>query len=284
MIQWCAYNFGKQLTGIEKMRHQAMDAVKVAGRDAKVIGIESGKVIGERNAIYKYLEDFAKECDTLKLESSIKRTVELMIQIGDPSKEFHWTDVESGLKGIQWAVESDLMFRDFAFIPPAKSEFFEKDDLFGESVNKAFPVAKSEIKDAGNCLAADLYSAAIFHLMRVVEFGMREMAFQLKAKTLIKKLKQTNIPIELGTWDELETTLQTKLDELRTKTRSSERQSQIEFQVELLNEFHAIKDLWRNKVMHARATYDEHDARGAFEHVRKFMQKLAQNSVKRAPR
>ncbi len=65
-------------------------------------------------------------------------------------------------------------------IKPDKAHFFEKESLFGLEVGMAFPRAKAEIKDAGNCLAADLNTSAVFHLMRVAEHGLRALAKHLE--------------------------------------------------------------------------------------------------------
>jgi hypothetical protein len=101
------------------------------------------------------------------------------------------------------------------------------------------------------------------------------LAADLKAKKLIKKLKPSKIPVELGTWEEVIVTLEVKLDELRMQARSVKRDQKISVRNELLKEFRSVKDLWRNSVMHARATYDAEQALSAFNHVRGFMQKLA---------
>ena len=54
------------------------------------------------------------------------------------------------------------------------------------------------IKAAGNCIAADLNTAAVYHLMCVIEIGIRDLARLLK----VKKVK-THVPIEFGTWTKL---------------------------------------------------------------------------------
>lgn len=57
--------------------------------------------------------------------------------------------------------------------------YLNKSDLFGQAVNNKFPSAVDEFKSAGNCIAANLNSAAIFHLMRVVECGLNTLAHSL---------------------------------------------------------------------------------------------------------
>ena len=60
----------------------------------------------------------------------------------------------------------------FAYTPKDAEVFFESDNLYGDSVNDTFPSVKLHIKDAGNYLAADLDTAAAFHLMLTAELGL----------------------------------------------------------------------------------------------------------------
>src|SRR5229473_6950447 len=67
----------------------------------------------------------------------------------------------------------------FAYIPEAAVPYFENEKLFGESVYNKFPDLREDIKDAGNCFAAALYTACVFHLMRIAEYGMRRIAIRV---------------------------------------------------------------------------------------------------------
>jgi hypothetical protein len=61
------------------------------------------------------------------------------------------------------------------------AQLFERDELFGKEVkDSASPQLNTEIKAAGNCLAADLHTAAVFHLMRVAEHGLHALAIHRK--------------------------------------------------------------------------------------------------------
>ena len=165
-----------------------------------------------------------------------------------------------------------LKQRKLAFISPERAELLEQEALFGERVRQAFPSASSEIKAVGNCLAADLNTAAVFHLMRVVEIGLRALAKKLHVAKVRK-----NVPLERGTWGDVIQALQARIGGGFNKTRKGQRDS--DFYNGLFIEFRAFKDLWRNKVMHTRMDYDEQAARAAFEHVRSFMQRLADAGV-----
>lgn len=213
-------------------------------------------------------------CELLEMDKSEGRINHFFGQLNISNHTPSFDVIHSELMGLENAIWEELLDKKLVYIPASSTNFFEQDKLFGEIIYNAFPEARHDIKDAGNCIASDLSTAAVFHLMRVVELGLRKLASRLKSKTLIKKLKQTKIPIELGTWDEIISTLETKLDGLRKLTRSPKREQEIETCNELLKEFRSVKDLWRNKVMHTRAIYDAAQARSAFNHVCNFMQKI----------
>jgi len=135
--------------------------------------------------IYRSLDDFSKERSKLNLNATYQRAFELMVQVGNAIQPCYWSEIESGMKGIQWAVEKELLENTFVFIPSNKMNYFKCDDdkaLFCKSVYENFKSARADIKDAGNCLAADLNTAAVFHLMCVVNIGLLALAKHLKLK------------------------------------------------------------------------------------------------------
>jgi hypothetical protein len=184
---------------------------------------------------------------------------------GVPIKDLVSAEIVAEISGIQDAFQKELKQRKFTFIPPPLVPFFEQDTLFGEKVNAAFPSAQMDIKESGNCLASGLPTAAIFHLMRVAELGLRSIAKKVKAKIPVQ--------IEFATWGQVIEATEKELDKLKGKsTAKDERRS---FYSALVLDIRAFMYLWRNPVMHTRSRYDEHQAQSAFNHVRAFMQRLA---------
>ncbi len=69
----------------------------------------------------------------------------------------------------------------FLMIPEAQRELYEQNDApFGSLIETVFPDARYDIAAASRCLALDEWTASVFHLMRVVEHGLRDMANRLK--------------------------------------------------------------------------------------------------------
>jgi hypothetical protein len=158
--------------------------------------------------------------------------------------------------------------KQFAFIPANKVRFFEQHDLFGGGVSAAFPSAQPEIKDAGNCLAADLHTAAVFHFMRAAEHGLRALARHLRVKL--------TTPLEYAGWEEVIRAIDRKLTVLRSRPKGRKKSEALEFYRLTLSECEMLKDVWRNPVSHARRRYTEVEALAVWSRVRDFMQRLSE--------
>jgi len=222
---------------------------------------------GTRKDLLRVLKELRHFLGSAELRASDQRLVLFCGLLGDSCGIQHATLIAE-IRGLQTTIRNELSERKFTFIPTGKARFCEGNCLFGETVNDAFPSARAEIMDAGNCIAAELDTAAVFHLMRVAEIGLRGLAKKLQ----VAKVRKGD-PIESGTWADIIQALENKVKGSFPKTKEGQEES--DFYKEVFIEYRAFKDFWRNKVMHARADYDEHAALSAFHHVRAFMQRLA---------
>lgn len=181
--------------------------------------------------------------------------------------------VRVGLRNLQRAIYKDIRHRRFVMIESQKASFLEQANLFGTQVSKSFPSAREDIRLVGNCLALNLNTAAMFHLMRVAELGMRALARHLKVKAKRNTIDSAGWPemikhIEDATsarWQRLP-----KPNESRRKAVAFLKLCEIS-----ADELNIFKEIWRNSVMHAGLPYNEHEAHGVFIRVRDFMQRLA---------
>jgi len=171
-------------------------------------------------------------------------------------------------------IEIELSRRHFIIVDPAKVEFLRGGRrLLGEKVLAAFPSAENDIENAAHCLAMDLNTAAVFHLIRVAEFGMRALARHLK----IKVKRNT---IDSAGWTEIIQDIK-DVTAVRWGKRPKGKKARqtatafLKFCEVATDELNVFKEVWRNNVMHAGLPYNEHDAHGVYIHVRDFMQRLA---------
>jgi hypothetical protein len=171
-----------------------------------------------------------------------------------------------GAKGGCFALHQRVL----AYIPIARANAFENDAMFGPEVNAAFPCAAVDIKEAGNCFASGLYTATVFHAMRVAERGLRQLAKRLRVRLPRK------IPLEYGNWKEILIAASKKAGGAMSLARGTRRTKELQFYQTAVAEITALKDLYRDDVSHCRNTYKEKQARSALEHTEALMRKLAE--------
>jgi hypothetical protein len=157
----------------------------------------------------------------------------------------------------------------FLYVAPDRLAYLDQRELFGRAVNDAFPSAVVDVRESGNCLAAECPTAAVFHLMRAVEYALRALA-QDRQVTLPK-----SAVLDLATWEDIIKQLEGAELAIQGYPRTSAREKQFKFYHGAMMEFKRFKNVFRNSVMHTRDDYDRDAAHGVFVHVRDFMKILA---------
>jgi hypothetical protein len=69
----------------------------------------------------------------------------------------------------------------FVSFDVSDSALFRNEQPFGNAVWNVFPSAIDDSIEAGKCIALERYTAAVFHLMRVLEAGLKALAKALGA-------------------------------------------------------------------------------------------------------
>jgi hypothetical protein len=214
----------------------------------------------------------AMECADCKFEQSRRLTTNLGIYL--MRSDCTYQVVERDMDSLFRSMLAEIGKRGFTIVPPDKVQFFDAEELFGEAVTAAFPSAKTDIQDAGFCLAQDLHTAAVFHLMRIVEHAMRSLARSLRITRVRKK------PLESCGWDDIISAIRAVQDQRHKKYSAKPRKSRREldalrFYDAAADELNVFKEIWRNATMHTRAVYNEQEAQGVYIRVRDFTQRLA---------
>jgi hypothetical protein len=177
------------------------------------------------------------------------------------------SEIYAILQDLQADFVKELMAIKLAFIPASKEQYFEEEFLFGQQVYEEVHKSCADLKDAGNCIAADLHTAAVFHLMRIVEIGLRELANDLGVK-----VKKT--PLDYAGWESVVKAIDDKLAAKLPKARGPKKTAALKFKQDLLADFKSF-EVTRNEIMHCRWRCNEPEAMGVYMRVRDFMQRLA---------
>jgi hypothetical protein len=157
---------------------------------------------------------------------------------------------------------SDLIFR----IAPTKIDYFEKDDLFGSEVTGSFPSAVEDVRNAGTCFAVEQWDASVFHLMRVLERGLRVLATKF------------TIPFQNTTWHTVIEQIEKSVRKMDSSFGPDWKEQQ-KFYSQAASQFMFLKEAWRNHIMHLGDVYDEGKALSVLTHVRMVMRALAEGDL-----
>lgn len=147
-------------------------------------------------------------------------------------------------------------------IEPDKQSLLEK-NLFGEKVAAVFSSAVFDIEEAGKCLVFERWTASVFHLMRVMEVGLRVLGNTLKLPTTTNR-----------NWDSILKKCDSELAKPLAQ-RSPEWASDDAFFSNATAMLRAVKDAWRNPTMHIEKTYTEEQAEDVWNAVKGFIRSLA---------
>lgn len=198
-------------------------------------------------------EDFVRVADAVYLFYPKVERNEL--KLGDLWNEF---------AAFRMIVQMELFSRLLMVIDPSKAHFYGRSMAFGPKVAAAYPSAASDIEEACNCYALDLNTACVFHLMRVLEKGLRALA------------KRLNVQCEIENWKHMIQEIEATLKRMQQEPRSPEKIQKLKFYADCATEFFHFQHAWRNHVMHAQVKYDEQEALAVMGHVEAFMKKLSE--------
>jgi len=170
----------------------------------------------------------------------------------------------------------ELRKRQFLYVSPERAPYLDQDDLFGVEVTTAFRSAASDIKEAGNCKAAECSTACVFHLMRAAEIGLRALAKDRNLVFADKPLDQQQWGTILGAIDGA--LKQLRQDDIKNWRDPEIKDIQTRFYAEVVQELRGFNEAWRRHLSHTRDSglYDRDYAASVMRHVRAFMQKLAE--------
>jgi outer membrane receptor for ferrienterochelin and colicin len=135
-----------------------------------------------------------------------------------------------------------------------KGLFEPQRPLFGADIEDKIPSVIEDIAEAGKCLGLGRSTAAVFHLMRVMETGVQRLGQSLGVELTEAKV-----------W-------QVILDQINKKIKEQHKQAQR--YASIAAHLYNVKLAWRNEAMHPKATYTVEEAQGIFDAVKVFMNDL----------
>lgn len=166
------------------------------------------------------------------------------------------------LEGLHSTIEGELRSILFLRIGPEFAKYYREKQLFGEIVPDKFPSAIQDIEHGGKALAAGLGTAAVFHMMRVMEVVL---------KSLAKALKIPYAP----SWESYLTQIEKKIT-AKHKTKTINWKKEEPYFRDILGDLQMVKMAWRNPTMHIVRQYEQDEAEDIFRGVRRFVMRMSE--------
>ena len=218
-----------------------------------------------------HLRAISEDCSDVGLPVSIMAANGLIDTLGRGEITSH-RELAEPLRDVMKTMARELAVPRFFHISTAKIQYNEPNlfdskvdslaDAIRSNVSTSFPTASFDIAEAGKCLALGRNTACVFHLMRVVEIGLKALGRELEA------------PIEgIDSWEDI---LRKLRDALKLRLFDKRPDPSKQYFDSLIGYLYAIKTAWRNPTMHIGAKYDEEEAAGIFNAVKIFMRTAAE--------
>jgi hypothetical protein len=244
---------------------------------------EEGVTLVSNPDLDLYLEiarEMSEVCEQIGFEDSKYKADTLSTRLGFRPNPAHYSGVHIEMMHLHESLILDMKRHKFLQVDlPEYSDL--GDSLLGTEVPGSFPSAKEDITAAAHCLAVDLNVAAVFHLMHVVEWGIRALCHHVGLSEVVSDVKRgKRLPIEYAQWgiilkqidDKVQATVGTIVDR-------DDKQKAQRFYYSALQEIEGFKEAWRNHIMHTRGEYTAGDAVGVKSHVERFMKSLVKQGI-----
>jgi hypothetical protein len=216
----------------------------------------------------------ASVLEAIGLPISAETMLEIKQRIKEDSSNiltYEW--LHSQIMALQKLMEKEMKKKFFIYITPEKVRYFgniNDHSAFGADIIKAFPSAEYDAWEASRCLGFMRDTAAVFHLMRVLEKGLTALGVVFSVS-----LAHTNWGPAI---DQIESKIREMHKDPTWKAQPDCKEKQ-EFYAQVASHFGILKDAWRNFTMHGRAKYSEDQATQIYENTQSFMQKLVKGGL-----
>jgi len=205
----------------------------------------------------------AEGCELLELRVSKRQTDRVQEDLMNSACTFG--TISQGLTNLHERVFDELGTTVFFHLPMDRAQYFlEPWKTFGQRVVEIFPAITRDVEEAGKCYASKRNTACVFHLMRIMEHGLKVLA------------KQIGIETQVPSWDgilgKIDRNLAAKFQDKDLMWVARER-----YFAEAASYLRAVKTAWRNPVMHIADHYSDDEAQSIYQTVQVFMKHLADN-------
>lgn len=210
---------------------------------------------GDREGFLGLLDVIEQNCIPVGLKGPVKEAR----RARDVAKtaDFTYRDASERIARLWERLAEDLEESMIWRVDPDAADDFDISSL-GEDIDVAFPKISFDITEAYRCLALDRGTACVFHLMRIMEAGLLKIG-----------VDALGVAPETRGWEVILRIAKKNLDGRRSGDAKDALLDQT------LAQLYAVKDAWRNPVMHVDAKHTTEEAKAILGAAKAFMAKVA---------
>jgi len=237
-------------------RMTALSTVEIV----KELSLEDSRVA----PLFADVQWFAKEAERIGLPLSAQQAKRVVQMWKNGDKE----GVGRGAMELHNRVLDELETVCCYVVPREKTSYLEHAWPANPRIEDSFPSAIPEFKRAGRCFAYSENTACVFHLMRIVDLGLRSVAASL------------SVNYDARNWAGIAGKI-TKSMEQKYGDKTDAWKNQEHFYASVLADIQAISKAYRNEGIHdARKVYEEQDASYLLTVAEHLMTSLAGHGMK----
>ena len=222
---------------------------------------------GTKDFLCEELEKVKVHCDGIGLPMALLQIDRTMDNLKEKDISLDFGNAAGHVKNIYLRIQDELGLQLFMHINSENSRYYlQPQKVFSQVVLDKFPSIINDVESSCRCYATGNYTASVFHLMRIMECGLRILGRSLNDNSLDPKKNPT--------WESI---LRKCDDELRKKLndRCQEWKLDDKFFSDATANLRAVKDAWRNPTMHIDQIYDSEQAVAVLNAVNGFMRHLS---------
>lgn len=205
-----------------------------------------------------------KHCEYLELTFSGNQITEVVNALNsmNPAR------ITTAFNELQKRIQEELSAKVCFCLPGHKVKYWHPLWLVTTPIYDQFRSAHAEFQRAGHCYAFGENTACVFHLMRIVDFGLRQVATRL------------GVAYDARNWSGIATKIQQNMEQ-KYQTKTDDWKKSEPMYAEILTDIQAISRGHRNPVLHElERKYDERDAEHMLNIVEGFMLHLAKHGFR----
>jgi hypothetical protein len=250
MIQFVAFSLVKMAELLKECEKNAVAACAIGKSDELIPEFSQGQA----RAVIEFCH---VNCAELSLGYALHRIEFIASELRQPMS---WGRLKMQIEVLKQAIDHELRYRRFAFVPVAKATILDHVQIDWSTVWAKFPSSEKDARWATEAYALGLNAASVYHMMMVLEIGLDALAGTFKVK------------YERRNWANIIQDIENEIVAASTSGRTpagskpptpsvaARRRDDLTLFATVAKEFTYFREAWRNHAAHGRADYDENDA------------------------